>query len=46
MFNPIEAEHLVEYYKLMRRNYKNLEIGIISPYQKQVAHIVKLIDEK
>ncbi len=46
IYNKIEAKELVQFYKILRRKYRELSVGIITPYQKQAKIIHKLIAER
>ncbi len=44
--NKIEAEELVDFYKIIRKKHQDKSIGIITPYQKQLNLINSIISEK
>jgi senataxin len=42
IYNPQEAEFVVKICQVLTRLHRNLNIGVITPYQKQVAHLKKI----
>lgn len=46
VFNPTEGEHILEFCKYLSGKYSKFSTGIITPYQKQVAHLRDLLGKK
>lgn len=46
VFNPVEADHILEFGKYLCGKYTKLSIGLITPYQKQVNHLKDLLAKK